>query len=340
MSNKQTAHIPVIGKPAARSSERGPLFVAGVPRSGTHALAHLISRHSCYQMIPRELAFHTAIDEGGLPDLLTGRITLPEFIDRMTNYWWKRAAPWDNAVTRGLYKTIPKDRLLRCLKCLQDTYPSGALPAVRLFMHEMLDPIADEAGKPAWIEMDPANLVVAPLLYEIFPDMKLIHIIRDGRDVAQSITNLPWGCEGTILSGIVLWQRMLREGHQQLQKLPSDHVLTVQLEHLVYSRREDTYSRILDFLELPDEPAMHAFFDEKISAESAHIGRWRSSLSLPRQLLTILTYRCSLIRLAMAGVSPRPTLGPRHGGWTAMGVINRPQDDIIDPWADGRARDA
>jgi hypothetical protein len=318
----------------------GPLFVGGVPRSGTHALANLIARHSRYALIPRELDFHTgATGEVGLRDLFEGRISLSRFLDVMSGHWWKRTVHWDSTVTRGLYKTIPEDRFQRCLERFAEAYPSDAFGATRAFMRGILDPIADEAGKPAWIVTDPANVVVAPLLYRIFPDMKLIQIMRDGRDVALSIRDLPWGRGGSLIGAVWMWQRTLREGHAGLQALPKECVLTIQLEDLVANRRDDTYARVLDFLELEDEPAMHAFFDEKISAQNAHVGRWRASLPPLRRLTITAVYACALERLAVAGVSPRPRIREMGSSHWAMDLSRRSQDETIDPWSDGVAKD-
>jgi hypothetical protein len=328
------APSPVLGS----TRPTGPLFIGGVPRSGTHALANLIARHSRYAIVPRELGFHTGVGEVGLPDLLDKRITLSEFLNVMSAHWWNRTAPWDSTVTRGLYKTIPEDRFQRCLEQFAEAYPSDAVGATRTFMRGLLDPIAREAGKPLWVEMDPYNILVAPLLYRIFPNMSFIHIMRDGRDVALSLGDLPWGRERTV-SGIWRWQRILREGHAKLQALPKDRVLTIQLEDLVTNRRDGTYTRILEFLQLQDEPTMHAFFDEKISAENAHVGRWRA-LSSVRQLTTTVVYKCALARLAITGVSPRPTRRGLESPPRVTDFTRRRQQDRIDPWADGKAEDA
>src|SRR5262245_15115774 len=58
--------------PPVGSKAGTPLFIGGVPRSGTHAVAGLLARHSRYAMVPRELGFHTGMGEVGLPDLFDG----------------------------------------------------------------------------------------------------------------------------------------------------------------------------------------------------------------------------------------------------------------------------
>ncbi len=291
-------------------------------------------------MIPRELTFHAVLDEAGLPDLLEGRISLSGFLDQMTNYWWQRPAFWDSTLTRGLYKTLPEDRFHTCLERFAEAYPVDPFDGARDLLHGLLDPIASEAGKPAWIEMSPTNNLVAPLLYRVLPDMKLIHIMRDGRDVASSLNDLPWGGGRTVVGNIRTWQRTLREAHASLQELPRERLLTIQLEDLVANRRDDTYARILEFLALDDEPAMRTFFDEKISAENAHVGRWRVSRSSVHRLFLTSAYGCALTRLAIGGVTPRPTLRAGKRSNSKIDLTRRPQQETIDPWADGRARNA
>jgi hypothetical protein len=137
-----------------------------------------------------------------------------------------------------------------------------------------------------------------------------------------------------------MWQRMLREAHRGFKELPRDRVLTIQLEDLVANRRDYTYERILEFLGLQDEPEMHSFFDDKISAENAHVGRWQASLSPLRRGTITTIYGCALAGLAIAGVSPRPALHPIKQFPDRIDLARRPQQETIDPWADGQATDA
>ena len=238
-----------------------PVFVGGMQRSGTHALGNLIGQHSRYEMVPRELAFHVApAGEGGVPDLLAGRITLDGFVERMRTHWWSRGAPWDPGVERGLHKSIPEERHRDALARLEQADPRDPVSAVRAFIHELLDPIAAEAGARAWVEMDPTNILAARELHQLFPGMKLVHTIRDGRDVACSLERLPWGGE-KLRHNVAWWERTLREADAIVRELPPGTVLVMQLEDLVVNDRDRSYRRLLDFLELDDEPQMREFFE-------------------------------------------------------------------------------
>src|SRR3954454_5435841 len=111
-----------------------------MPRRGTHALGHLVSQHSHYAMVPRELVFHVApAGERGLPDLLAGRIGVDEFINRMTTHWWRRTTPWDPDVERGLFKWVPDERFLPAIERFAASYARDGLGAVRALFSALLD---------------------------------------------------------------------------------------------------------------------------------------------------------------------------------------------------------
>src|SRR5206468_2524470 len=61
-------------------------------------------------------------------------------------------------------------------------------------------------------------------------------------------------------------------------EIPTDQLLVLQLEDLVLADRERSYARLVEFLEIPDDPAMRAFFESEVAPERAHVGRWRSEL--------------------------------------------------------------
>ena len=51
-------------------------------------------------------------------------------------------------------------------------------------------------GKPdprIWVDHTPQNLIHAKLLVDLFPDARMIHIVRDGRAVANSLMRVDRG---------------------------------------------------------------------------------------------------------------------------------------------------
>jgi hypothetical protein len=102
-------------------------------------------------------------------------------------------------------------------------------------------------------EKTPEHTSRVPLLRQTFPDAKVIFIYRDGRDVALSLSKVPWlNCNVNV--GIWIWQRY----HWLMQRAMQDRNLNfhlVRYEDLV-SHPQQEFSSLLDFLGLPDEPAV------------------------------------------------------------------------------------
>jgi hypothetical protein len=144
-------------------------------------------------------------------------------------------------------------------------------------VHRLLDPIAGSSGAAVWVEMTPANAEAAPRLLGIFPDLRLIHTVRDGRDAACSVIRLEWG-PSELHEALDWWASRLERAFAGCDRIPADRVLVVQMERLLVHHREAEYRRLLDFIGLDDDPAMHRYFNDRMTVERAHAGRWRTEV--------------------------------------------------------------
>lgn len=68
------------------------------------------------------------------------------------------------------------------------------LTALRRLCDEVFDQFR-EPGQERVAERTPLHVFHLPLIAELYPDARIVHIIRDGRDVARSIAAQPWGPE-------------------------------------------------------------------------------------------------------------------------------------------------
>ena len=78
----------------------------------------------------------------------------------------------------------------------------------------------------------PSNIYTAPLLLKHYPKAKFIHIIRDGRAVANSVMKLDWGPNDPI-EAADLWIRSVGQGLAAQITIPSEQFITVSYEDLV-----------------------------------------------------------------------------------------------------------
>jgi hypothetical protein len=253
-------------------------------------LARLIGRHSRYACVPVEARFHA--EPEGLPGLLVGRVTRDEFVSRMRGHWWQRIdssgrqAGLDRIATRELF-----DAALTEFEHAVRGDPAGA--GARL-VRRLLGAVADAERKDSWIEMTPTTAMNATSLLRLFPDMRIVHVVRDGRDVAASVARL-WGWDPE--AALEWWLRRVRRVFLEQRALPAGTMLTLRLERLVVSDREPSYAALLEFLRLEDEPEMRRCFDEHVSPARMRTGLWSVRMSDPRGRRLAERYREMLAEL-------------------------------------------
>jgi hypothetical protein len=287
-----------------------PIFIGGTGRCGTTVLGRLIGAHSDYAMIPFEVRFHA--DRGGVPDLLAGDVTLDEFLESMRTRWGWRSKN-GQSIPKRFRKHVSEDQMENALEPFAASFPDDPLETSRRLVRSLLDPLARDEGKPAWVEMTPPNAHSGDTLAELFPGMRLVHIVRDGRDVASSVasvmertrerkgrTSEPKSVDQLIRRR---WERRIRMCEAGCANLSSDQLLVLQFEDLVVRRREESYARLLEFLELDDDPGMRTYFDTEMTADRAHIGRWRQGRSEAEQERIMDVYAKVLDGLRRDGVS-------------------------------------
>jgi hypothetical protein len=257
----------------ARTTTLPPVFVGGTGRSGTTITGRLLGAHPSYHVIATEVRFLT--EPGGMCDLVNGRTDLATFDDRM------RHRGFDPSETTGPHVVLDEAAIEAALERLAKDLPIDPAAAGAAFTHRLLDPIATAAGKPGWVEMTPGNCRSAPTLRKLFPDLRLVHSERDGRDVACSVVPLGWGPDD-LDSALDWWAASLRRARAGVAALPADRTLVVRMESLILSDRDREYARLLAFLGLDDDPAMRAYFEAAVTAERAHVGRWRTDVPADR----------------------------------------------------------
>lgn len=280
-----------------------PIFVGGAGRSGTTILARLIGEHSRYYTIPFEIRFHTG--PIGLSDLLADRVPMKKFLTRLRSYWWRRANRKGGMV--GLHRITSEEAFEAAVAEFQKGWERDRIEASRALMRSLMNPFLEEVGKPSWVEHTPPNVKAAPTLASMYEDMKLIHIVRDGRDVASSAVRFTWGPD-SVRDGIIWWADTLREADRGARQLRPGQATVFQLEDFVVHRREESYERLIQFLEIDDEPGMRSFFETRVIAKSAHIERWKKGLSPAEQAELMQLYETVLKDLHREGVAGAPSL--------------------------------
>ncbi|MGH2963658.1 MAG: sulfotransferase family protein [Solirubrobacterales bacterium] len=295
------------------------IFVGGTGRSGTHVLARLLGHHSRYRDVEIEVRFH--VNPRGFPDLLAGEVTVEQFIRKLRRFWWHRIKAGEpfpallprlplGREERGLYKIVPGERFDAAVERFEASYAGDPETACTALFLDLLWPLAVEAGKPGLVEMSSDNIAQGPTLARLFGDAKLIHTVRDGRDAgASKVTKRQKSHHPRDgLEGIEWWEQRLRRIDAAAREVPPDHLLVISLDELAYGDRERSYSRLLEFCGLDDEPGMREYFEREVTADNAHRDRWRDGLDHDAQEELRRHYEGALDRLAADGVHCAPEL--------------------------------
>lgn len=293
------------------SDGRELIFVGGTGRSGTHALAQLLGRHSRIADVPIEARFHC--NKRGMPDLLEGRITLRAYVAKLRGFWWHRVRV--DGQPRGLYNLLRRAELDEALERFEAGFDADPVGACRRLYLDLLWPVAQRAEKPGLVEMSSHNVRESQTILRLFPQARIIHALRDGRDSAASVTGKTWGPR-SIGAAIGWWADRLRAIESGVRgaedgapfSVPPDRFRVVLLDDLVSYDRERTYVGLLGFLGLEDEEPVREFFAREMTSERAHVGRWRSQLGPPGRIWVQRRYERAVGTLEREGNHAAPSL--------------------------------
>lgn len=301
------------GPPGAGGADRDRriVFVGGTGRSGTHVLAELLGKHTALADVPIEARFHC--NKRGIPALLGGRVTLEGFIGKLREFWWHRVRM--DGQPRGLYNLMCRRDFDDAVEAFRASYHRDPTASCRALFLALLWPVAEQAGKEGLVEMSSHNIREVQTLRRLFPGASFVHVVRDGRDSAASVTSKTWG-PGTIVGAIDWWADRLRsiEGGVRGEDdgaefdLPVNRFHVVLLDDLVRGRPEETYDGLLSFLELSDEEGIRTFFETRMHPGAAHQGRWRESLGALGRARVKRKYERTLQLLEREGNHAAPLL--------------------------------
>ncbi|MGH2951707.1 MAG: sulfotransferase [Solirubrobacterales bacterium] len=308
------------------SGARNPaelVFVGGTGRSGTHILSYLLDRHSRFHGVPIECRFHC--NPKGLADVVEGRATPEQLLTKLRGYWWHRVRVGDRAYVkarwralgrgrvRGLHTIIAADRFGEATARFESSHEADLVAASRALFFDLLGPLAADAGKPVLVEMSCFVIAAAPGLARIFPEARFVHSVRDGRDAGSSKVSLRQKPHHPVdaTSGVDFWAERLRQAEQGVRGLADadrERLHVTSLDELVWGDREGSYTALLEFLGVEDEPAVRDFFTEEMSAEAANRERWREGLDEAAQAEVAAHYEATLERLEREGYHCAPAL--------------------------------
>ena len=127
----------------------------------------------------------------------------------------------------------------------------------------------------AWADKTPEYILHLEQIHRLFPESKFIHVVRDGRDVAVSLFDKPWG-PSNILTAAQYWKLCNHSTDLQTQLADQGLYLRVRYEDLL-SEPEKTLVAVYDFLNLEKDDVAIKAVCEPVRRDNT--GHWRHVLS-------------------------------------------------------------
>jgi hypothetical protein len=256
---------------------KAPVFVLGCSRSGTTLLYHMI--------------------------LSSGNFAVYRMESQVFNLLEPRFRPLSVlANRRGMLDAWYKSRLYTRTELTPDEVELQVLRECRNggdFLRIVMEAMCRKQGVERWAETTPDHLLYLDSIKETIPEALVIHVIRDGRDVALSwekkgqIKRLPTDRLRPAMAASVYWEWIVSKGQAAGKKLGGDY-LELHYEDLV-QRPKEVLAQVEPFIEhrLGHEQIMRVAIGSVAAPNTAFqgesrspIGRWKTDL--PADELEIL----------------------------------------------------
>jgi hypothetical protein len=278
-----------------------PRFIVGNDRSGTTMLRLILDRGPDLAIPPESMFltdFADVFERGG---------PAPDEAQQLMQAVWThpKVALWE---LPGPAPVVPA-RL---------TAPD----AYRFIAEAPFRAYAAKHGKPHWADKTPHYVHHVDHLLRVWPDARVVVLLRDGRDVALSLRGMPFG-PNNAWAAAQWWARGIRAGERARREHPRA-VLSVRYEDVARRPREEV-PRICAFLEVEyrdDMLALEQADRAKIVADQASwfptifdginttaVDRWRREMS-PRDQRIFAALAGDELRANGYPVPVQPLPGP------------------------------
>lgn len=218
-------------------SKLHPVFVVGMPRSGTTLLASLLNAHSHIAIGP-ETDYFTMVWKP--LERSSGLKLWPEVDQVLSRFFGLHFIQFTH---------LPYEQFRISLK---KAFSEGSL-SHQTILSLILSTYAEGHNKPVWGEKTPDHFMYVPVIKSLFPSAKILAIVRDPRDVHLSLLHVPWNA-GNAFNHALQW-RQYQWAASYYHKLYRDDFHQIRFEDLVQNPA-DTMNSVCQWLHWPFEPAM------------------------------------------------------------------------------------
>ena len=218
-------------KAKIRPRNEAPVFVIGCGRSGTTLLYHMVLSAGNFAV------YRTESNAINLLEPRFGDLSVRRNKERLMDAW----------LDSKLFQVSGLDADAIRKKVIDQVTNGGD------FLRVVMEEIAHNQGVQRWADCTPEHLLHLHRIKETIPDALIIHIIRDGRDVALSTEKLgyirpaAWDKKPPVMVAGLYWEWMVNKGRTDGAKLGNDYI-EVRFENLI-SDPPKTLAKLGKFIE-------------------------------------------------------------------------------------------
>lgn len=248
-----------------------PFFILGAPRSGTSVLSRMLDNHPAIAVPDETKIFETFVPMLPLYGDLRDHHRLQRLVEDILSWRWVRRLP-----------DVPS---------AQAVLARVAAPTLGGVFAALLDEWAERRGKCRWGEKTPRHLYYWSDIEAAFPSATLVHIVRDGRDVALSQVKAPFGPK-TMAAAAERWVDYVQRIRAIGKRIGQHRYIELRYEDLLLEPKA-TMTRVLQHIGEPFDAAVMRFHENARPAgtdpindiniarplQTANSGKWTSQVS-------------------------------------------------------------
>ena len=254
---------------------RAPVFVLGCPRSGTTLLYHMLLSAGKFCIYRSETHAFNVLEPA------YGDLSKRSNKKKLMKAW----------LDSKLFQLSGLDAQEIEAKVMADCKNAGD------FLRIVMGNIARKQDVDRWADCTPDHLLYISRIKRTIPEALIVHIIRDGRDVALSLDRqawvrpLPGDAERHLMVAALYWEWIVNRGSKEGRRLGKDYC-EIRFEELVTDPRPVLH-RLSSFLDQDlaydriRETAIGSVAEPNTSFQSAldaeifnPVERWKEALSL------------------------------------------------------------
>jgi hypothetical protein len=257
-------------------NETPPIFIVGMPRSGTTLLSAMLNAHGQVSISPETHYFGKYWRKCQRRNCLASRRKFEAYLDYCLN--------GEEIQNFGFTAQEIED--------IKNVILSSSF-SHRTILKTILSFYAARNGKTRYGEKTPTHIQYVQQILNLFPESQIVQIIRDPRDVVLSLREVPWG-RGNIVDNLRQWKQCVSVIHRLEGLKGSYHEL--RYEDLL-NRPDTTLQTLCRFLNIGFEDAMLEYNKHAKQNFNLTLEPWKAKAGEPIDISNQLKWKTDMSQL-------------------------------------------